>query len=76
MSLIVSLNIIAALGLNVDMVSGRENQLKNWFQSINDLSFECPDWRNAVGEGGLPIFVIIDCREKGARWDYDFKVTK
>ena len=67
--------------------TGRDN-LKQWHRSISDMSYDgCwsdenrnryttkGDNNGVVGACGEDIFRVVDCGSKGARWDYNYKVS-
>ncbi len=55
---------------------GGEDDVLQWFKNVNDVNFVCDDLdgellRREVAE--KPLFEVVDCGAKGARYDYKFK---
>ena len=61
--------------------SNSESRLSTWYKRVKDPSFECPpiftdDQDQAFTPPKSPeIFLVTDCDEPGARWDYNYKVS-
>lgn len=50
--------------------------LKSWYKTVKNAKFDCSDF-NAQDKSLISqddIFKVVDCDEKGARWDYNYQV--